>query len=183
MQAMFLPVMAISFAAAPLAGQNFGARRADRVRQTFQWASILVSALMVLFTLLSHVAPDSLIRVFSAEPEVIAFGSGYLRIISYNFLAMGLIFTSSSMFQGMGNTLPPLACSSLRLLLFALPAYLLSLKPGFAIRDIWELSVASVAIQAVLNLILLRREFRRRLTFEPTTPIPSPAIGAQSAGT
>ena len=183
MQAMFLPVMAISFAAAPLAGQNYGARQADRVRQTFKWASILVSALMVLFTLLSHVAPDSLIRAFSAEPGVVAFGSEYLRIISYNFLAMGLIFTSSSMFQGMGNTLPPLACSSLRLLLFALPGYLLSLQPGFAIRELWELSVASVAIQAVLNLTLLRREFGRRLMFEPTTAIPSPAIGAQSAST
>src|SRR5258708_1387368 len=33
MQAMFLPVMSIAFAAAPLAGQNFGARNATRVRQ------------------------------------------------------------------------------------------------------------------------------------------------------
>jgi putative MATE family efflux protein len=183
MQAMFLPVMAISFAAAPLAGQNFGARNAERVRETFTWASILVSALMILFTVLSHLSPESLILAFSKEPDVVAFGAEYLRIISLNFLAMGLIFTTSSMFQGMGNTLPALACSSLRLLLFALPAYLLSLRPGFAIREIWELSVASVAIQAVLNLILMRREFRRRLTFEPASLVPLPAAGAQSAGT
>ena len=71
------------------------------------------------------------------------------------------------MFQGMGHTLPPLACSSVRLLLFALPAYVLSLRPGFEIREIWHLSVASVAIQAVLNLILMQREFRRRLEFAP----------------
>jgi len=167
MQSMFLPVMAISFAAAPLAGQNFGARNGERVRQTFRAASLLVSAIMILFTLLSHVAPEALIRAFSGEPEVIAFGAEYLRIISYNFLAVGLIFTSSSLFQGMGHTLPPLVCSSLRLLLFALPAFVLSQRPGFQIGEVWHLSVASVAIQAVLILLLVQREFRRRLVFAP----------------
>jgi len=184
MQAMFLPIMAISFAAAPLAGQNFGARNAERVRQTFKSASILVSVLMILFTLLSHISPESLIRAFSNEPGVVAFGAGYLRIISLNFLAMGLIFTTSSMFQGMGHTLPPLAASSLRLLLFAFPAYLLSLRPGFEIRDVWHLSVATVAIQAVLNLLLVQREFRRRLAFDPPAGfVLSEAGGGQSAGT
>ncbi|HXU13088.1 MAG TPA: MATE family efflux transporter [Candidatus Binatia bacterium] len=167
MQSMFLPVVAISFAAAPLAGQNFGARNAERVRQTFRTAALLVTGLMLLFTVLSHVAPDRLIRIFSGDPAVVAFGAEYLKIISYNFLAMGLIFTSSSMFQAMGHTLPPLAASSLRLLLFALPAFALSLHPGFDIRDVWYLSVASVAIQAVINLTLIQREFRRRLVFPP----------------
>jgi len=165
MQSMFLPVMAISFATAPLAGQNFGARHADRVRQTFRSGALLVSALMLLFTVLSHIAPEAMIRIFSSEPEVIAFGAEYLRIISFNFLAVGLIFTSSSMFQGMGHTVPPLLCSSLRLLLFALPAFLLSLRPGFRIQEVWYLSVATVAIQAVLNLYLVGREFRIRLNF------------------
>ncbi len=170
MQSMFLPVVAISFAAAPLAGQNFGARCAERVRETFRSASLLVSAFMIVFTILSHIAPEALIGAFSNDPDVIAFGGEYLRVISYNFLAMGLIFTSSSMFQGMGHTLPPLACSSLRLLLFALPAFLLSRRAGFEIRAVWYLSVVSTAIQAVLVLALLQVEFRRRLTFAPAPP-------------
>ena len=36
MQGIFLPAMAIAFAAAPVAGQNFGARQPDRVRETFR---------------------------------------------------------------------------------------------------------------------------------------------------
>src|SRR5690349_6504237 len=35
MQSIFLPAMAVAFAAAPIAGQNFGAKFAGRVRQTF----------------------------------------------------------------------------------------------------------------------------------------------------
>lgn len=34
MQALFLPVVALSFAVAPVVGQNFGGRRADRVRRS-----------------------------------------------------------------------------------------------------------------------------------------------------
>jgi len=183
MQSMFLPIMAISFAAAPIAGQNYGARLPDRVRETFRSAALLVSGLMILFTILSHIAPDALIRAFSADPDVVAFGAEYLRVISYNFVAMGLIFTSSSLFQGMGHTLPPLACSSLRLLLFALPAYLLSLRPGFEIREVWYLSVASTAAQAILILVILQREFRRRLAFEPAPlAVPLPEGPAAETG-
>jgi len=174
MQALFLPVIAISFSVAPLAGQNFGARRAERVRQTFTSAAILISALMLLFTAVAMAAPAALIGLFSGEAGVIAVGSDYLRIVSWNFVAAGLIFTASSMFQGMGHTLPPLACSSLRLLLFALPAWALSLRPGFAIHTLWILSVASVTIQAVLILLLLRREFARRLDFGDGTSIGVP---------
>jgi hypothetical protein len=34
MQALFLPVVALSFAVAPVVGQNFGGRRSDRVRRS-----------------------------------------------------------------------------------------------------------------------------------------------------
>jgi len=34
---ILLPAMAVAFAAAPIAGQNFGARQFDRVRETFKW--------------------------------------------------------------------------------------------------------------------------------------------------
>jgi Na+-driven multidrug efflux pump len=91
---------------------------------------------------------------------------------------MALIFTSSSLFQGMGNTLPPLLSSSMRLLLFALPAVVLSRQSGFDIRSVWFLSVASVTVQAIVNLLLLRREFARRLVFVPAAPPPAGAVAA-----
>ena len=112
-----------------------------------------------------------MIRFFNADPGVVSFGSEYLRIICWNFLASGIVFVSSSVFQGMGNTLPPLAASALRLLLFALPAYAISHQPGFQLRQVWYISVASVTVQLVVNLWLLHREFGRKL----------PAIAAPDA--
>jgi putative MATE family efflux protein len=165
MQSIFLPVMSIAFATAPVAGQNFGARLPHRVRQTFYSAAGIGVFVMFAFTLLCQASASSFIRFFSIEPQVIAFGADYLRIISWNFVAMGLIFTSSGMFQAMGNTWPPLASSAMRLLIFALPAAMLSRQPGFTIREVWYLSVATVTLQAIINLLLLRREFVRKLNF------------------
>jgi MATE family, multidrug efflux pump len=122
---------------------------------------------MVVSALLAHLAPEATVRVFSKDPSVIATGSEYLRIISWNFIASGIIFVSSSMFQAMGNTMPSLLTSFTRIVLVAIPVLILAQAPGFELRWVWYLSVASVTIQMLLNLLLLRREFRVRLAFEP----------------
>jgi putative MATE family efflux protein len=163
MQALFLPAVAIGFATAPVAGQNFGARLGERVRETFRTAASMSVAVMVVLTAVCQVAPARLVGVFTSDPGVVAFGSQYLRIISWNFVASGVVFVTSSVFQGMGHTLPPLIGSTLRLVLFAVPAYALSRHPGFEIRHVWYLSLASVFVQVGLNLWFLRREFARRL--------------------
>ena len=166
-QALFLPIVALGFAVAPVAGQNFGARQGPRVRQTFQTAALMATAAMIGAALLLQIAPGPAVRVFSADPQVVATGSEYLRIISWNFIASGIIFVSSSMFQAMGNTLPSLLTSFTRMVLVAIPLLILSRWPGFELRWVWYLSVASVFVQLCLNLLLLRREFRVRLDFAP----------------
>ena len=166
-QAFFLPIVALGFAVAPVAGQNFGARQGLRVRQSFQTAALMATAAMIGAALLLQIAPAAAVQVFSADPQVVATGSEYLRIISWNFIASGIIFVSSSMFQAMGNTLPSLLTSFTRMVLVAIPLLILSRLPGFELRWVWYLSVASVFVQLCLNLLLLRREFRVRLNFAP----------------
>ena len=175
MQALFLPVVALSFAAAPVVGQNFGGRRADRVRHTVYATLGLATAMMLVLAVISYFVPTIFIRGFSNDPHVIAFGSDYLRIVSFNFVAAGLVFTASSIFQGIGNTLPPLLSSLTRLIMFALPAVLLSRQAGFQIRYVWYLSVASQVLQAGINLLLLQREMRKKLVFEEI-PVGAPVI-------
>jgi putative MATE family efflux protein len=163
MQALFLPVMALAFAAPAVAGQNFGARKFGRVRETFRAAALLSAVLMLVLTLVCQWRPQVFIEFFSRQPEVVEVGATYLRIISWNFIATGLIFTCSGLFQALGNTWPSLASSASRLLTFVLPAVLLSTMPHFALIQVWYLSVATVTLQAITSLVLLQREFRRKL--------------------
>ena len=166
-QAGFMPVVALGFSVAPVAGQNFGARNAQRVKDTFKDAALMAGGVMFLFALACHIAPTALIGIFSSDPNVVRVGDEYLRIISWNYVASGLIFVASSMFQAMGNTIPSLISSATRIVIIAVPALILAAQPGFQLRWIWYLSMGAVYVQLALSLLLLRREYGRRLQFEP----------------
>jgi len=121
------------------------------------------------------VAPQIFIRFFSQQPEVVSVGAGYLRVISWNFVASGLIFASAGLFQALGNTWPSFLASASRLITFVLPALWLASRPGFTLEQVWHLSVATVALQAATSLTLLFREFRRRLPASGSIPAAPPA--------
>ena len=71
------------------------------------------------------------------------------------------------MFQALGHTLPALVASFCRIVLVAIPAFILSRMPGFHLNWIWYLSIAALIVQLVINLLLLKRELRLRLQFAP----------------
>ena len=172
-QSVFVPALAIAFAAAPIAGQNFGARHAGRVRETFRAAVIAISAVMALITLFVQLTAPWLAAFFTDDPDVIAVAVQFLRIISWNFVAVGIVFVCSSLFQALGNTWPSLISTGMRLVTFAVPAVWLSRQPGFELVHVWYLSVATVWLQVVVSLLLLKAQFGERLgapSRSPTTP-------------
>jgi putative MATE family efflux protein len=171
MQAIFLPAMAVAFSAAPIAGQNFGARRADRVRETFRAALLMETGVMVVMTVLVHIAPAVFITPFTNDPKVIEVGTDFLRILSWNFVGSGIIFTCSGMFQAMGNTWPALLSGMSRLVVFGVPAVWLSLQPAFHLDQVWEVSVATTVVQAVISFWLVQTEMRKKLAFAPPAAI------------
>lgn len=163
LQALSLPASAIGFATAPVAAQNFGAGLGARVKQTFLSAASMSVATMFMLMVLCQVGAPAMTRFFDGDPEVVRVGTEYLRIGSLTLVTMGLAAVSASLFQAMGNTWPALASSALRLVLFALPAYLLAAQAGFQLRQLWYLSVTASVLQAGMTLWLLQREFARRL--------------------
>lgn len=173
MQSIFMPTMAIAFAVGPIAGQNFGAGLGDRVRETCYKGMLLSSIIMAVVTLLLQVHPELLVAFFTDETEVIEGGGNFLQIISWNFVAQGIIFTCSGMFQGLGNTKPAMLSSGSRLLIFISLAVWASKQSWFTINSIWYISVLSVAIQAVISFLLVQKEFSLKLTH--LTPVTSPA--------
>jgi Na+-driven multidrug efflux pump len=176
MRAGFMPAVALSFGAAAVVGQNFGAKRYDRVRETFAESARIAVGFMVVFTILCHLAPAALLGIYSGDPGVIDVGADYLRFISYNYVASGLVMVSGGVFQGLGNTWPSLLASASRLVLFVAPVLWLSQQPGFTLHQVWWTSVVSVTLQALFAVALLLREFRLRLRV-PEAP-PAPAMAA-----
>ncbi|HET9653542.1 MAG TPA: MATE family efflux transporter [Usitatibacter sp.] len=169
-QMLFVPAMALAFAVPAVAGQNFGARQADRVRETFRVAVTCTTVVMAALTIIAQWKAELLARVFTAEPGVIAVAALYLHYVSWNFVAAGIVFCCSGLFQAMGNTWPSLGSSAFRLLIFGVPGFWLATRPGFQIRQIFMLSVATNVVQALVSVLLLRAQLRRRLAFSASTP-------------
>jgi len=184
MQAIFLPAMAIAFATAPVAGQNFGAGLADRVRLTFRTSIISQSVIMLSLTILCQFHPEVLLTFFTEDPEVVAAGGEFLQIVSFNFVFSGIIFTCSGMFQALGNTLPALFATATRLITFILPVLWISGQDWFELRDLWYASVATVALQAVVSWWLLHRKMKHKLAgLTPLAFVQEPDRGEGAAPT
>jgi len=162
MQAGFMPAVAISFSAAAVVGQNFGAGAFGRVREVLRESVKLAVAFMVAFIVLCQVAPSALMKLFSSEPAVVDAGTDYLRTVSYNYVASGLVFAFAGIFQGLGNTWPSLAASLSRAVVFVFPVLWLSSQPGFDLHTIWLFSVLTVTLQCVVSGLFLRRELKVR---------------------
>jgi len=160
-----VPAMAIAFTAAPIIGQNFGARNAARVKAAVGNVLIAATVVMVIATAVTQWQPELLLQGFTQDKATISEGALFLKMVSLNLVAQGLIFSCSSAFQGLGNTRPQLISSTVRLVTYVIPTLWLSAQSGFRVEQIWYLSIATTTMQALLSLWLLSRELGKRLVF------------------
>ena len=127
-----VPAMAIAFAAGPIVGQNFGAGNATRVRATFRQVLLLLIAIMLIATALAEWRPQSLLSAFTADADTITVGAMFLKLVSLNLVAQGVLFLCTATFQGLGHTLPQLLSSATRLVTYVIPILFLSSRPWLA---------------------------------------------------
>lgn len=163
MQGIFLPAMAIAFAVAPVAGQNYGAKRMERVRETFRVAVVQSVGVMLVLMAFCQWKPEAMVGFFSSEPDVIRVGALFLHLISWNFVLGGVIFTCSGLFQALGNTVPSLLSSATRLIFYAVPTIWLTTRPNYQLEHVWYLSIAASVLQAAISALLLRKQMRLQL--------------------
>ncbi|HWW31092.1 MAG TPA: MATE family efflux transporter [Steroidobacteraceae bacterium] len=169
MQCLFLPAMAVAFATAPIVGQNYAAGKYSRVRETFGLAILIGSCIMVCLTVFCQWGSELVVGAFTKDATAVHVGAEYLRVISWNFLANGFVFTCSGVFQGLGNTIPSVLSSASRVVTFVVPALWLASTPHFELIQVWYVSIGSVTLQAIFSFWLVRREFRLRLPLAAET--------------
>ncbi len=157
MQAIFLPAMALSFAAGPIAGQNFGARNAQRVRDTFRHAALMGGAIMLGLTLLCQISPHILVEPFSQDPAVTAVGTEFLRIVLVEFHRHRRHLHRLGHVPGAGRYPPRSDQQWQPAFAYVVPAIWLSYQPWVSLRDFWYLSLgAPPSCRALFSYVLLR---------------------------
>ena len=99
-----LPVIGLNTAVITIAGQNFGARRYDRVRETYKKAVLIGFLIMCLSGIIIFLLSEYIVGLFTNDLEVIKFGSNYLRIAAFIGPIYPVFFISHALFTSLKKT-------------------------------------------------------------------------------
>ncbi len=99
--------LGFSTALAAFTGQNYGAKKYDRIRQGYYIILLLSISLGLIATIAFLFFGKPIFSLFSNEPEMIATGVLYLKIIAISQIFMCIEITSAGGFYGLGKTKQP----------------------------------------------------------------------------
>jgi putative MATE family efflux protein len=118
------PALSIMVAVVSLVGQNFGAGKPERVRETLRVGLITAFALLSSIGLAVFLFRGNLIAWFKPDAAVLPSAMHFLSILSFGYGFVGMGIVSAGAFQGMGRGGPYLIITVLRMLALSLPAAL-----------------------------------------------------------
>lgn len=89
-------------------GQNYGAKKYDRIKEGYYRGMEILGSIGILATFLLIFAAEPLFKLFTPnDPIAISEGIRYLRILGISQFFMCIEIGSAGAFNGLGKTLPP----------------------------------------------------------------------------
>jgi putative MATE family efflux protein len=153
-----LPSWGLGSAAATLVGQNLGAGHPDRAEQAVWRAAVYNLAFLSAVGLALAVLANGIVRLFSGDPAVVAYGGRCLRVVSAGFplYAFGMVTTQA--FNGAGDTRTPTLINFICFWLCEIPvAAVLSRPAGLGPLGVFLAITIAFSAVAVLGVGLFRR--------------------------
>ena len=105
--AFYIPGYGMQTAAATLAGNAYGARDRQRLKELAEMFIPIEVVLMVLSGGALFASAPALVGIFSDSPEVITLGTTVLRMVALSEPCYGFSIIIEGMMQGLGNTREP----------------------------------------------------------------------------
>ncbi|HCT64130.1 MAG TPA: MATE family efflux transporter [Lachnospiraceae bacterium] len=110
----------------PLIGYNYASGNHERMHSTIITTGIAGTTIGVFFSILIFSASPHIIGAFLQDAEVIAMGTGFLRVNIISVPFMGCLFLMINVFQAMGKALPSMILSVSRQGIVFIPVLIVS---------------------------------------------------------
>lgn len=161
-QLLLLSAMGLNAAVMAVAGQSYGAKDYQRVKDTYHQAlkhGFVVSLLaMPMMVFLSPLMMDQ----FTNDEKIISIGVYYLRVDALAFFGYVLLFNSVAVLQAIKQPIFPMVIGVLRqMVLPTLANFVLIVLLDFDVYAIFWAIVCIVLISAVLMLVYTERQLRK----------------------
>lgn len=155
---MLMPSWGISNAAATLVGQNLGAEKPGRAVHAIRITGMVNMFFLGIIGLIIAVFPESFIRIFISDPEVIRYGASCLRILSYGFIAYGLGMVLVNSLNGAGDTVTPTWINLFCYWLLEIPlAYYLAVVAGLKENGVFIAILVAEVMMTLSAWFFIRR--------------------------
>ena len=151
------------------AGQNYGAKRIDRIRAGTTAGTILTLGFSVISMLIAFIFPEPLTSLFveagSAEyAEVLQYSKEYLFVTAIFYPPLFLIFIYRNVLQSIGKTFMPLMGGFFELIARSVCAFTLPLLWGYAgICLAGPVAWLSAAIPLMISYMVIIRRLQKDL--------------------
>jgi putative MATE family efflux protein len=153
-----LPSWGISNAASTLVGQNLGAKKPDRAEKAVWVTGFINMILLGVIGLILILFPETFIRIFINNENVIKSGILGLRIVSIGYIAYGFGMVLVNSFNGAGDTSTPLKINIFAFWCIEIPlAWFLAMKAGFHEEGVFISIVVAESLMTFIAWIVFRR--------------------------
>ncbi|MBE6014026.1 MAG: MATE family efflux transporter [Lachnospiraceae bacterium] len=126
--------------AQPVLGFDYGARKPGRVKQGIKFTAFINVAYTLIVWIAILLFPESFIRIFNTDPEVLIYGSRAIHIYFFGFIFMALQFSGQSTFVALGKSKHAIFFSLLRKVFIVVP--LTIFLPQIAGLGVWGVFLA-----------------------------------------
>ena len=161
------PYGSISAALATYAGQNYGAKNLSRVKDGLKHGMFISGVYTLLAMLAFQLFSEPIMRLFVKEAAVIELGAGAMRLTSWFFLFLAIIYMSRGILNGVGDALFALINGVVEVICRIGLPLLIVLIPGTGYWGIWWTAGITWGISALFCL-LRYVSWRRRVTISMT---------------
>jgi len=151
-QLLLLPALGMNSAVMAIAGQNFGAKKFTRVRETY-YASLKIGLAIaaVSIPIMVFLSPV-LMTLFTSEQNIIATGTAYMRIDAIAFYAYVVLFLTTATLQSIKQPAFPMALGLARHLVIPATVNIsLVVYFGFPMLSVFYTLITVVVLSAIAS--------------------------------
>ncbi len=137
-------------------GQNYGAKKIDRLRKGYTGAILIMAGVGTFVSLMFFIFPREIFSLFVKEESVIAGGVLYLRILAISQIFMCIDITTMGAFNGIGKTgIPPIVSVSLTASRLPISIILSSILGLGVVGVWWSISITTIFKGVILSSLFL----------------------------
>lgn len=161
-QIVHQPYQSLSQALATFTGQNYGAKKPERIQKGFRKSTEIMLVMTVVLVICMQLFSNGIMRLFVSDVSVIEMGAIGLKITSIFYAVLGMIYVTRGVQNGIGDAAFAMQNGIVEVIArILLPAYMVTL-PIFGVWGIWW-SAGLVWFISALFCVLRYFQYKKKM--------------------